>query len=366
MKYSTYQQLNPPIGFSYKFLQLPSDVIDFLKTGQDELCIKSSETNDDLVLCSGDKTWKIKQMNHTNTALLMKEVEKSDSETDSESFVADKNLVGLSSLSYEYELTQFQGKINIENLPVYDGTKESMAYKQDITLEDLIDNSPISRGQFFTKWHLIGGCEVDGRAVVLADTMIVDFLTTFLTLIISEKIDYNDDSVFTIDLEKFLPKIVQENPKFTPSMINSLGRKFCFHDEDENMFRPNNLAIAKWFGIITLINNSNKLLDIKEFYLQWKSVFPPFYNVPIDISQLRGYYFQPLAGKIQYLNESTLSNSDIHSRIKELFKLAKEWEFDDFLPYIERFIPPGKKVESILLKYAKKKRVGKKFMVGPR
>ena len=82
---------------------------------------------------------------------------------------------------------------------------------------------------------------------------------------------------------------------------------------------------------------------------------------------MRGYYCRPLNEQIQFLNPSTLTPGDMSTRVKELFQIVKEWEYEEFLPFIEEFIPKGKKPESIVLKYAKKKRVGKnRFMVCPR
>lgn len=370
--YSVYHQISSSDCYSYKLLQLTPDLLEYIKDpASDELVIKASrDDHNHLVLCTDDRTWKLRQMNHSNTVLLLNDMgvnkfEKSMEAKDN--YLSDK-LVGFASLNYEYEPTRTKGYININRLPIYDGSDSSVdSIEVRGTVMDLCENSPISANEFFQEWYNLCGSEVDGRAVILARNFVTDALKTLITILIAQKIDYKNEDVYNINLYEMIKLMQNENEKYTQEVTRTILNKFGESESNNNLFRLKGSDVSKWLGLQTLHETSLEVIPDKEFLLKWKSSFPAFYNVSIDINQLRGYFCRPIPGRLQYLNPTTLNNSDMHSTVKELFQIVKEWDFDDFFPFIEKYIPPGKKAESIILKYAKRKKVGKnKFTVSPR
>ncbi|EGV66579.1 hypothetical protein CANTEDRAFT_100334 [Yamadazyma tenuis ATCC 10573] len=345
--FELYQQLQPQTAYTYKLIQLPPELLSCIEA-KSPLNIKSSRLKNDLTLVSQDKTWKLRQMDQTDTVLLM------------DCNVVPGSLVGLTNLPYEYELVSTKILIDVSKIPVYKGESSLSTMSTDIvtcSLSKLIDDTPISTEEFYKEWYEVGGCEINGCCFVIDDSLVTKFLHTFLTVVISSKIDYKSG---ILDLEKF--SALLEPHGFIAEVSNTLFHKFCRLNSDHK-YTIHNDKIAKWFGIQTL--KSARSFDIDDFNLQWKNQFPNFYNVPLDVKMLRGHLYKTAgSSRISYLSESSLS-SDIVQRIRELFKLASEWEIDDIAPYVQKFMI-NKKLETGLLKYAKVRKVGKSKIVCPR
>lgn len=371
--YSAYQEIKSPKDHTYKLLQLSPELLDYIKSNEHgELLLKSPSTlKNHIVLVTNNKTWKMRQMNHSNSVLLLNNMNINKLNKTIEHIIPieepTNKLLGIANLAYEYELSKIPGHIEISNLPIYDGKIEATYECEALhNVETLMNDSPISREEFYNEWYTLCGCEVKGNAVILSKEFVTEGLQLLIPVLITKDIDYKSDA-FNISIADISQDLYLQNKLYTQEVTNTILHKFCIKDHASNRFRLNNLAVSKWFGIQTLFSTNARLISPKDFLLKWKSSFPPFYNVPIDLSQMRGYYCRPLNEQIQFLNPSTLTPGDMSTRVKELFQIVKEWEYEEFLPFIEEFIPKGKKPESIVLKYAKKKRVGKnRFIVCPR
>lgn len=347
---------------TYKLIQLPEEILLFMKDTSDQLELKALPSQNDLVLCTPDKTWKVRQMNHSNTVLLLHDTSIVSHRLVIDGEVHTNMLLGLALTSYEYELTVFDGHIDVSAVPEYSGH----AIKQSgQSIEQLLSDSPISKAQFLRRWHALGGCNVDGQAVLLSTTFMSEVLLSLVPVLISNRIAY-DSSDYNLSVDQIRALLATENLAYSYEVVETVLNKFGEQNPDDtSKFRLNNSTVSKWFGIQTLINNRTRLVGPKDFLLIWKSALPPFYNVPIDLSQLRGHFYRPITDKIQYLDPAQLL-SELAARVKELFKLVREWDWEDFLPYIAAFVPSGKKPELFILKYARRNRVGKRYVVSPR
>lgn len=370
--YNIYSQIDFPGDHSFKLIQLPADVLEYIENNSGELTIKApNDRSNHMVLCTSNKTYKLRQMNHSNSVLLSNDMSKNKLEKRlKHTFEGEDDLSGafvsLATLSYEYEPTTTKGYIISDNLPLYDGHKlvggsgdESNGLP--ISVENLLRISPISVSEFYKEWYKLGGSELNEQAILLSRNFITDILALLLTVLISEKIDYRDK----INTKQVTEWLTAQSSSVTPDILNSVLQKFKL-EQDGDILKLDNLAISTWFGIQSLFDTKSKTLSDQDFLLTWKSLLPVFYNVPIDLKQLRGNFCRPVSDKIQHLNPLTLLAGDIGSRIKDLFAVSKEWEYDEFLPFIEEFIPVGKKPESIVLKFARKRRVGKRSVVSQR
>ncbi|WPK25296.1 hypothetical protein PUMCH_002607 [Australozyma saopauloensis] len=358
MSFSVYSQIGGSDDHKYKLMQLPKELLEYLKTPDNVLEFKLPlSRKNHLVLCTESETYTVRQMNHSNTQLVVEDLQVP---------AVGRKLMGLgpdssSSLlavglcSYLYELTPSLGEIETAGLPLYDGTAELLVGSVPLSVESLMQSSPIARTCFQSQWHALCGSEIDGIAVILSPDFVTNVLYTIIAVAIAEKW-----SSFT--LEEMAPRLASENSKFTRLVLETIAGKFCeCKDNELSLNRP---EIAKWFGIMSLKKLATATSD-KDLLLQWKSSLPPFFNALLDLKVLRGHFYRPLAGRLQYLNKETLS-PEIHARIKDMFKITKDWDYDEFLPYVEEFIPATKKADAVILKYAKKKRMGKLFVVCPR
>ncbi|RKP29352.1 hypothetical protein METBISCDRAFT_18833 [Metschnikowia bicuspidata] len=362
MSFSVYKETSPPDGHIYKLMQLPKELLDYIKTSRNVLEFKSPALGrNHLVLCTESNTYTVRQMNHSNTQLLVEDlleprIGKSLLNTFGLSELeSSNNLLVVGLCSYLYELTPTQGDIEIAGLQVYDGTEALLSVKTCKKFAELVNDSPIAARSFQKRWHQLCGSTVNDQAVILAPDFVCDALYALVSVTIAEELN-----VFTLDA--MTTRMVRENRKFTPSVVETICGKFC--DPDDNRLTLNQAAIAKWFGVATLRKLRGVSTD-KDLLLQWKSSLPPFFNALLNLKSLRGHYYRPLLGAILHLDRAGLS-TDIHGRIKEMFLLVKKWDYDEFLPYVDEFIPATKKADSVILKYAKKKRAGKSFFVCPR
>lgn len=362
MSFSVYNQVANKDDHVYKLMQLPSDLVEYLKQPGNTLQFKSPLSySNHLVLCTQSTTYLVRQMNHSNTQLIVEdllnqEIGKSVKNLYGDSDIEPSNdLLAVDLCSYIYELTPTEGAIETAGLPLYDGSVELLFTNNPRTLEELKNDSPIAAENFTRRWHEANGCMIDNKAVILHSSFVTEALYALITVTVAEKLQS-----YTID--EMASRLVQENPKYTRNVVETISGKFC--TQMGQSFALNEPEITKWFGIMTLRKIKSPCLD-KDVLLQWKSSLPPFFSALLDLKALRGNYYRPTVGNIQTLDPLGLS-LDIHGRIKEMFALVKEWDFDEFLPYVLEFIPLTKKPDAVILKYAKKKRAGKRFVVCPR
>lgn len=365
-----YQQIETNSTHKYKLLQLNDDLLEYMDKNEGKLLIKSSdEESHHLVLCTSDKTWKVRQMNHSNDVILANDIRNNKlgfqvsprAQEDNESSM----LVGFSKFTYEYELSKTQGSINTNGIPTFNGNVNSYE-THGLTVDDVRQNLPISDGEFSDSWFKIGGCEVAGKAVLLSEDFITTCLNVLISLLIAKNVEL-DSSMPNIDIDTITKLMGQEDDRILKQVCLTIIYKFGKVDPQASKFALCNREVARWYGILTLKNTMSQLISPNEFLIKWKSTLPLFYNTPIDLSYLIGFYCSPSPGMLQYLDPNSLSRGDLHLRIKELFSITKEWDYDEFLPLVLDFIPEGKKPEAIILKYARKRRVSKnKFIVSPR
>lgn len=362
MSFSVFSQVGTNDDDIYKLIQLPKNLLEYMKSPGNCLEFKSLEAaKNQLVLCTESETYQVRQMNHSNTQFMVedlssektaKKLHYSFGEPQLES---SNHLLAVGQCSYLYELTQTEGEIETQGLPIYDGSEELLDGFHIRTIQDVSNDSPIAGGCFEKRWHSLCGSKIEDRAVILHPSFVTEALYALISVLIAEKKE-------SFALDQVLPLFLEQDEKFTSEVLRTLAGKFC---EEQNMeFTLNKPEISKWFGIMTLKKMMTSSSD-KDLLLNWKLSLPPFFNALLDLKALQGHYYRPHVGMVQYLNRSGLSQ-DIHSRIKEMFKLVKEWDYEEFMPFVEEFIPATKKPDAVILKYAKKKRNGKRFVVAPR
>lgn len=349
MLYSTYQELKPDAEYTYKLLQLPPEMLETIKSSRGEIILKSTtgDDGDHLVVCSGDKTWKLRQMNHSNHVELL------DNININQRLPENNVLLGFATASYEYELSAFKGLINKADIPIYNGQDVD-----SISIDELLNNSPISPQEFLQNWYQLGGCELNGQAIILLDEWITSILHLIMTILMSQNFDYQQQEG---EIEALAQYVLAENNSYSPSMVVTILHQFA--TVSGNKFKLNNLAISTWFGKQALAQSSLTLWQEPQFLIAWKSNLPEFYNVSLDLVNLQGNYCRPIEDRIKYIDANLLSK-DPQTRFRQLFQYAPKWDYQEFVPFILPLVSPGKKVDSLVMKYARKKKVTKtKYIV---
>ncbi|KAG0668096.1 hypothetical protein C6P45_004994 [Maudiozyma exigua] len=375
--YSKLKTDDPTI--SYKLIELNDDLMKLLNDNKSRkhLQFKSlDEVNSHVVLCSKDKTWLLRQKDHSNMSMLMHE-----GVVDDNSKTIDPSLsfglpppitdyIGFARTTYEYETVATEGRLRLENIPIYDGEQnfEVRDKSNQTSFQQLLEDSPCSSREGLIQWYSLGGCTINGQACLLSPKFINKALHVTLMSVLAESMNLEE-----LNLKETYDAVSKDmNSEFNPytievveTILNKFGRIKDTEIEDK-IWKLNSPIIAKWYGIQSLKKYVSKSsLPFDEFMLQRRSQFPPFFPCDIDISMLRGNYYQPQAKQIQYFSKKSLSQ-DPKDRFKTLFKLQTSWDLRDIEPFIEELNTKHMKIDSFIMKYARRRRVGKNYIITSR
>ncbi|AET37537.1 Dcc1p Ecym_1299 [Eremothecium cymbalariae DBVPG len=358
---------------AYKLLQMTPKLLEAFQDG--EVKFKAISTFSDVVLCSKNRTWVVKQRNHSNTVLLMNEF------VPQEVILEDKiktfglsrpqgDWLGYSKQLCELEPTLVEGLIDVSELPIYQGDVGFFCSGgRKISLTELKDRSPCSEIEFYSKWYKMGGCTVKGLACLLSQDMLFRALHITLMSLLAESLDMSALSLVQV-YESIAKDMVEDegeifNP-YTKEVIETVLHKFGELNNDGDKFKLELDLISQWYGICALKRfASSEPISEDEFMIKWKSLFPPYFQCDIDLELVRGHFARPLQHKIYYLPKNTLP-MDIKDRFRQLFKIQSSWELRDIVPFIEELNTKGIKIDSFITKYARRKRVGKAVIVTAR
>ncbi|CCH43414.1 Sister chromatid cohesion protein [Wickerhamomyces ciferrii] len=333
---------------TYRLVELSPELQSLLEENNESLYIKASTEENDIVLCSETQTFQLKQRNHSNTVLLMKYLG-----------LGDNTLQSYSLQSNVFEIKPIKGTISPINIPIYDGQGNFIKNGNNITVQYLKDNSPISTNEFDKVWFELNGSQLNDRAIILSRDFINKSLHLLIMSIMAANLDINELSLIEVY------KTLSEDDDYSIDIVETILRKYS--NEDSEPFSLNKIKIAQWYGIESLkkFASNDKLISPSEFLIKWKSEFPPFFDISIDLPLLKGYYVKPLPDRIKYMPWDKLSK-DINERLNTLFKNQSTWELDDLIPYIQEFNTKNLKFENFIMKFAKKKKIGKKIIITSR
>lgn len=355
---------------SYKLVQLTPDLLKALTSDEPQLQFKSfDDRKSDVVLCSARKSWLLRQKNHSNTVMLMRDFlpEEDKPLDDSALFGMPRpinDLLGYSKTTYEYETRPTEGRINLDLVPIYNGEINFPADKSKLkgrTLKDVFDNSPSSERECKLRWYYLGGCVISGYPCILSPDLLSNALHVTVMSALAESLDF--DRLNPVETHQAVQKDVEEDSSpYVLEVIKTVLAKFGT-ENDDGTWTLNKRQVAQWYGIRALQKFASRhSAPIEEFLIKWKSTFPPFAPFDIDMKMLKGWFYEPTRGNIQYVSKDTLP-IDVKDRFKMLFKLQSQWDLDAFAPFVEDLNTKGLKIDNFIMKYARKRRVGKKIVV---
>lgn len=328
----------------YRVIQLLPEIREALKDANQEIYIKASGPQSQLVLCTNTRTFRLRQKNHSNTVLVMK------GKTDA--------LMGFTSLHSELEPTPVRGNIDTSGVPVFKNAHTFTPGKSAPSINDVLMQSPISPLEFKKQWGEMSGCEIAGEAVLLHRETITRILDLILSTVIAE-----GESFENLIVGEVYKNIKSVDETITFEMVETVI--FKFSDPLIEPFHIDSLKVSKWYGIHALSTFAKNPLSSDEFMIRWKSVIPGFFDCSIELSLLLGFFYRPLNGKVQYLQKGNLP-SNPRERFDQLFQLQSTWELEEIEPFISDLNTKNLKLESFIMKYAKRRKAAKKVLVSAR
>ena len=365
---------------TYKLIELNDELLAELrdKSSKDKLQFKSlDKEGSHVVLCSSDKTWIVRQKDHSNLSMVMREdVVDTERVLDPSACFGlpppISDYIGYARTTYEYETIKTEGQLSLDQVPVYNGSA-NFAQRESgtpsLSFEDMVNNSPISRKEALVEWHKLAGCTVAGQVCLLSKAFLHKALHVTLMSVLAESLDL--DALTLKEAATAVGKDMDDtfNPyssEVVETVLNRFGKITSDSDEEPKKWSLNRSMLASWYGVYALEKYATKTgVLVDEFMLQWKSTFPPFLTCDIDTNMLRGHFFHPQAEQLQYISRDTLS-MDPKERFRTLFKLQSSWDLADLEPFITDLNTKHLKIDSFVMKYARRRRVGKTTIVTAR
>ncbi|CAK9442105.1 uncharacterized protein LODBEIA_P58580 [Lodderomyces beijingensis] len=353
---SVYSKLQPDKSHIYKLIQLPNDLLEKLPTS---LQLKSNFNGDGLVLCTQDETFRVRQNNHSNTVLLMRELNTCDHGVrDGDGQVEGDAMVGFASCHYEYEVTPTVPSIDLASRVPLLHHRDVIAGKYagdekhgSVSKMELMRSSCSSSGQFEMLWTELALCSIDSHVFQMARDLRVAVLHDLITY----KLSYPDVKLEDAKLE------------WGGDMVKTVLDKYTTRTREGDRVLNDHLIVVE-FGVVALSQaHTHKTGDLM---INWKLSLPQFYSPSLDLKMLRGHYVTSSNGGgdeyVTYVDPESLSR-DVGVRIKQLLAVQASWPYDEFVSFLEGVVPGGRKVDAVVIKFARKKKVGRdKFVVVPR
>ena len=296
---------------------------------QPEICnqdleIKSSGSSS--VLCTPDRTFQLKDVQQSNTLL----------------FVDAKNQVNGQAKSW-LEVTAIEPIFSeqLKQIPVY--SPESPC--EGIPTASLYASIPASTAEIGRVLRESMCIEISGKVARLDDEYICRLIHTTINAILAAGLDLENISQSAFD------KAIEDEEE-PSSFLNFILDRFSTNSS------INATVIAQFIGIALLRRSSPKSLS--QFQAEWQSSLPKaIYTTSLDLSLLSGHFV---------LNNNLIVPIDIENlpldpraRLTDLMTIKPRWsreELASFLDPIQAVPNKQKAIDSILLKYTRKIKLG--------
>ncbi|AAS50351.1 AAL015Wp [Eremothecium gossypii ATCC 10895] len=350
---------------TYKVLQLTEELIRAFQSGPVEL--KAGGDDSEVVLCSADKTWAVRQKNHSNTVILMKEfapVPAAETQVSARGPVQGEWL-GYTQQTCELEPRATAGQVDLSALPIYNG--QHVGDGPDV--ETLVENATCSRAEFYAAWRAAGGCSVGGTACVISPDLLGRTLHLVLATAVADGFDLacvGPEQMWASIARSMAAGAHGATHPYSREVIETVLHRFGRVGSDGVSFELDLSRIARWYGVQALKKfASTEAIMVDEFMIKWRSLFPAYFRCDLDLELLYGEFARPQHERIQYLSRSTLP-MDIKDRFQQLFRIQNAWDIREITPFIEELNTRGIGMDNFVLKYARRKKTGKTIVVMPR
>lgn len=351
----------------YKLLELDSELLEYLTASENpQLLLKGPRTDSKLVLCTNTKTFKVREVQHSNSLFVMR--------------AGTEDCRLLSNVPSSWEAIDITGSTDhcedaFRNVPVYYGVtgsnvhsnekstqgKPKLERKIPETLDALKLQVPVSEAQFAKLWIDRVGVELAGNCLyTLSKDVIYDVLRDVLVVM------ENFKSVDFAQVYAQLAGADGDDFEEPAAVVEAVIKKFAV-----NSTAPYELSgelILQWLGIYMLEIHSDEELAIDSFVDLWTASVP----VPVerlgsqlDLALLDGHFIKITPTRLTHINRSTLS-SHPETRFKELLTIKPTWELAEIAPFVDDLRSRALTLERFVMKFAKKKTAGNRVYVTSR
>ncbi|KAJ3158272.1 Sister chromatid cohesion protein DCC1 [Geranomyces michiganensis] len=276
--------------------------------------------NDEAVLCTRDATYAIREVQTSNTTLLTRE--------HSSGYTVDACLSGYMEL--------------VPTRPRVDKLRE--------LLEEAPYDGPVEEERERSKRVVL----ISSAYRVLSPQYLATSLRLLLASLAAEDLD-----CYNLALEECVSAMAGEADEVPESVVRGIVDQFWVENPDGRRAIDEG-KIARFFGEGLLQNAESRKTPLATFLTTWASALPPPVTLPASPHAALAY----IAG-LYLLNDTTTPNPsimyfpkralppDAKPRFEALFRMRRRWKRDEMLPYIDDLAPTEKKLDAILLKFAR-------------
>ncbi|KXS13395.1 hypothetical protein M427DRAFT_156679 [Gonapodya prolifera JEL478] len=336
---------------SYRLLELPSDLVPLFQDedgSEDDgsgLIIRGLP-NDNLVLVTGDATFNVRGLQTSNSMLILGSEREDGSRqivaqtsTYLELTLATPKLERLKVLLMEHVFDPEEDQMEVSDVPALD--TETLRSATQASDEELYKG--------LSELHAIN---IDGHWKILAPRYIKSLLLTIVYAAVAA-----DQPLSRLDLDWCTSVLSDGERPPRGDVVEHVLHMFS-EAEYPPIYSFSPPLISTFLGKYIL--KEHKSLPLDSFMLGWRKETPP--DCEVDLKFLEGFYVTETApGRsithIHYISKDDLS-LEPKDRFQELFARKQRWEEAELLPFIRDLAPDRKKLDVILLKFARVSRTG--------
>lgn len=311
---------------NYRLLQLTPKLQESLENG--ELSIRSQDGTT-VYLCTADSTHIVRKLKQSNTLMLLRPV--------------NNTLQAFASPTESLETVETNVKVNWSLFPPLDLSEKVIFHP--LSVEKHGHLAHCSFAEFAEQCR--------EKPVVASESHIYkvepDLCHEILVQLISAMIEQGD-----FNLTVFPGDIAEWGADYPEELFKAVYGMFS--DEPGAL---NKEKLSRWTGLYILKQHPNGL-DIDRFRREWVLDLPA--KLKTDLDLLQGFVAFPTELTICYVDSDALPR-DINARLDSLFNVKREWPMKELQPFILPLMPVGQRLENWILKFARKRRVGKDFVI---
>ncbi|CCG82394.1 Sister chromatid cohesion protein dcc15 / FY16936)) [Taphrina deformans PYCC 5710] len=319
----------------YILVQVTPEILD------QELFIKPVSSNS-TVLCTNSSTYQLKDVQQSNSLLFLS------------SSAPEKLQVQGEAASWLEAVLKLKPKIDLSCVPIFDGGQAIGV--QGITQDVLFSRLPASNAEIHGALHKNLCINLHDGYVRLEPDYVLKLLKLLVDTIVAEGLDLN-----ALESNHVLKLTYEDNEN--QDVLAFLLDRFSVHTTKSEAAHArtgiDGLEVARYTGTATLSLHANSPIGTTRFAALWAQATPlPFQQYCKDFQILGGHYIQPVSTQIQYFASDELS-VDGKQRIVQLLDVKERWLESEMLPFLLELEGGQKVAQSLIMKHARKVKVGK-------
>jgi len=323
-----------------KCIEIEPEMLDDLHNGKLEI---RGNLDDETILVSSSKSYKIRQADSSNTILL--------ASTDNADGGGNESI--FSAISCVYELTLQPPKLNALHNVLYQRAyhhinqeeEEKEKKKLDLSMDGLRLLVQCSDGELIDALTQIDAIQIGKEWRVLHAECLCACLEEILFCIIEKQIDFKQFKLADIVVPDLYPQ----------QIIHHCVKIHCSdrRADDAGNWSLDTSKVCVFWAKRLLKQNGDKMKET-EFMRKWNEGLP--YGMEPNMAMLSGHCIA-LQDFLTIFEESKLS-LDAKQRFKALFERKSEWTMDQIVPYLRGLMhESGQTAEKLLLRHARMVRI---------